>query len=56
METYSNDNIIIVVGVQRTIEVMLEYRRLVKEVGRIMAVPEKRSLGTWMIISLSMIL
>ena len=48
-EIYCDDNIIIVVGVERTLHAMVTYRRIVQSVNIKMAVVEKRSLGTHMI-------
>ena len=44
---FCDDNIIAVVGVQRTLRLLKEWRKLTTEAGLIMAIPEKRSLGTW---------
>ena len=44
---YCDDNIIIVVGVQQAIRLLTVWRRLTNNAGLIMAIPEKRSLGTW---------
>ena len=44
---YTDDPIMGVVGVQRAIRLLLTWRRLVGELRLIMAIPEKRHLGTW---------
>jgi hypothetical protein len=44
---YCDDNIVIVVGVQRTLRILAAWRRLTAEAGLIMAIPEKRSIGVW---------
>ena len=44
---YTDDNIIGVVGVHRCIRLLTGWRKLTLDVGLIMAIPEKRSLGTW---------
>jgi len=46
---YCDDNIIGVVGVQRTIRLLQVWRTLVSEAGLVAAVPENRSLGVWML-------
>ena len=45
--TFCDDNILIVVGVERTLIAIEERGRLEREAGLIMAIPEKRMLGTW---------
>ena len=44
---YYDDNIIIVVGAPRAVRVLKKWKALVTEAGFIMAIPEKRSIGTW---------
>jgi hypothetical protein len=44
---YTDDPIMGVVGVQRALRLLLTWRRLVGELRLIMAIPEKRHLGTW---------
>lgn len=44
---YCDDNIIGVVGADRAVRVLKQWRKLTQDVGLIMAIPEKRSLGTW---------
>lgn len=44
---YCDDNIIGVVGVQRAMRVLKQWRQLTQNAGLIMAIPEKRSLGVW---------
>ena len=44
---YTDDPIMIVVGVERTLLALRVWRRLTDNVGLLMAIPEKRSLGTW---------
>ena len=43
---YSDDPVFLVVGVQRTLRALRVWRRLTTDAGLIMAIPEKRSLGT----------
>ena len=45
--TYCDDNIIIVVGVMHALEAIKLRRQIEIEAGLIMAIPEKRMLGTW---------
>jgi hypothetical protein len=44
---YTDDPIVGVVGVRRAIRLVLTWKRLVTELRLIMAIPEKRHLGTW---------
>ncbi len=44
---YTDDPIMAVVGVDRAIRLLRLWARLTVELGLIMAIPEKRSLGTW---------
>ena len=44
---YCDDNIMAVVGVDRAVRLLRAWRRLTKESGLIMAIPQKRSAGTW---------
>ncbi|MGA1354685.1 MAG: hypothetical protein ACO32I_07955, partial [Candidatus Limnocylindrus sp.] len=44
---YCDDNIIGVVGAQRAVRVLKQWRTLTRDAGLIMAIPEKRSLGVW---------
>ena len=44
---YTDDPIMIVVGVDRALRLLSLWVRLTTELGLIMAIPEKRSLGTW---------
>ena len=44
---YTDDPIMAVVGVERAIRLLTLWVRLTTELGLIMAIPEKRSLGTW---------
>ena len=44
---YCDDNIIIVVGAARAVRLIRAWRRLTEGAGLIMAIPEKRTLGTW---------
>lgn len=44
---YCDDNLIGVVGAERAVRVLKRWRQLTQEVGLIMAIPEKRSLGVW---------
>ena len=44
---YCDDSIVAVVGVERALRLLKEWRLLTQESGLIMAIPEKRSLGTW---------
>lgn len=44
---YTDDPVFITVGISRTIRALRAWRRLTDGVGLIMAIPEKRSLGTW---------
>ena len=44
---YTDDPIMAVVGVDRAIRLLRLWTRLTAELGLIMAIPEKRSLGTW---------
>ncbi|MGA1354950.1 MAG: hypothetical protein ACO32I_09285, partial [Candidatus Limnocylindrus sp.] len=44
---YCDDNIIGVVGAERAVRLLRRWRTLTHEVGLIMAIPEKRSLGVW---------
>ena len=44
---YTDDPIMAVVGVDRAIHLLRLWTRLTAELGLIMAIPEKRSLGTW---------
>ena len=43
---YSDDPVFLVVGVERTLRALRAWRRLTTSAGLIMAIPEKRSLGT----------
>ena len=45
--TASDDSITAVVGAERAIRLLKEWRKLTQESGLIMAIPEKRSVGTW---------
>ena len=44
---YLDDPICVVVGVERALRALRVWRRLTERVGLIMAIPEKRTLGTW---------
>ena len=44
---YCDDSITAVVGAERALRLLKEWRRITQESGIIMAIPEKRSLGTW---------
>ena len=44
---YTDDPILGVVGVQRALRLLTVWMRLVDDVGLIMAIAEKRHLGTW---------
>ena len=44
---YCDDNVVAVVGVARALRVLKTWRTVTSEAGLIMAIPEKRSLGTW---------
>ena len=44
---FTDDPIIGVVGVQRAIRALRVWRRLTNDLGLIMAIPEKRTLGAW---------
>jgi hypothetical protein len=44
---YTDDPIMAVVGVDRALRLLRLWARLTVELGLIMAIPEKRSLGTW---------
>ena len=44
---YCDDSITAVVGAERAIRLLKEWRKLTQESGLIMAIPEKRSVGTW---------
>ena len=44
---YTDDPILGVVGVQRALRLLRIWMHLVDEIGLIMAIPEKRHLGTW---------
>ena len=44
---YCDDPIFIVVGAERTLRALRVWRELVQSIGLIMAIEEKRSLGTW---------
>ena len=44
---YCDDSLIIVVGAPRAIRVLRCWRRLVTDMGLLMAVPEKRTIGVW---------
>ena len=44
---FCDDNIIGVVGVERAMRVLKAWRRLTSQMGLIMAIPEKRSIGVW---------
>ena len=48
-EGYTDDSVLACVGVDRTIRALKLWNRLTKEAGLRMAIPEKRSLGTWMV-------
>jgi hypothetical protein len=42
---YCDDNIVVVVGVQRALRVLHAWRKLTNDAGFIMTFPEKRTLG-----------
>ena len=44
---FTDDPLWVVVGVSRTLRALRVWRRLTNELGLIMAIPEKRTLGTW---------
>ena len=44
---YSDDPVFLVVGVERTLRALRAWRRLTTSAGLIMAIPEKRCLGSW---------
>ena len=44
---YTDDPVFIVVGVQRALRALRLWRRLTDEMGLVMAIAEKRSLGSW---------
>ena len=44
---FTDDPLWVVVGVPRTLRALRVWRRLTDELGLIMAIPEKRTLGTW---------
>ena len=44
---YTDDPLIAVVGVERAVRALRAWRKLTQDVGLIMAIPEKRTLGTW---------
>ena len=44
---YTDDPLFAVVGVDRAIRALKIWRRLTTDIGLIMAIPEKRTLGTW---------
>ena len=44
---FTDDPVWVVVGVERTLRALRTWRRLTDSLGLIMAIPEKRSLGSW---------
>lgn len=44
---YTDDNIFVVVGAQRAMRALEEWRRLTNDINMEMAIPEKRVLGSW---------
>ena len=45
---YTDDPAFMVVGRARAIRILREWRRLTDRLNLIMAIPEKRTLGSWM--------
>ena len=44
---YTDDNFLCAVGVERTIRMLRTWRQLTNNLNLLMAIPEKRALGTW---------
>jgi len=44
---YCDDSLLITVGAARTVRILRVWRRLVRDAGLIMAIPEKRTVGVW---------